>query len=310
MSDPVILFDQVHKSYRSVKAVDGVSFDVAPSVCFGLLGPNGAGKSTIMRLVHAQARRDRVPPGRIAVFGFDPEHAELEIKCRSGVVPQEDNLDDELDVRQNLLVFARLYGIPLPEARRRIAALLDFMELGDKADSDIRELSGGMKRRLIIARALLNEPWLLILDEPTTGLDPQVRHTIWDKLRQLKRDGLTILLSTHYMEEAFQLCDEVLILDQGKAILRGHPKELVAEHIEGYVLELTHAAAAQEVLTRVARDSVRIDESGQSVRLYANDYRTLRSVTDGLPVADFHLRESNLEDLFLQATGRTLNARQ
>jgi lipooligosaccharide transport system ATP-binding protein len=167
-----------------------------------------------------------------------------------------------------------------------------------------------MKRRLIIARALLNEPWLLILDEPTTGLDPQVRHTIWDKLRQLKRDGLTILLSTHYMEEAFQLCDEVLILDQGKAILGGHPKELVAEHIERYVLELTHATVAQEVLARVARDSVRVDESGQSVRLYANDYRALRSATDGLPVADFHLRESNLEDLFLQATGRTLNARQ
>jgi lipooligosaccharide transport system ATP-binding protein len=310
MSDPVILFDQVHKSYGSVKAVAGVSFVVRRSICFGLLGPNGAGKSTIMRLVHAQARRDRTPPGRITVFGFDPERAELEVKCRSGVVPQEDNLDDELDVRQNLLIFARLYGVPLPVARRRIAELLDFMELGDKAESDIRELSGGMKRRLMIARALLNEPWLLILDEPTTGLDPQVRHTIWDKLRQLKRDGLTILLSTHYMEEAFQLCDEVLIMDQGKAILRGPPKQLVAEHIERYVLELTHRAAAEQVLGRAARDAVRIDESGSSMRLYANDHAVLRSATEGLPVADFHLRESNLEDLFLQATGRALNARQ
>jgi lipooligosaccharide transport system ATP-binding protein len=310
MSDPVILLDQVHKSYGSVKAVDGVSFVVSPSTCFGLLGPNGAGKSTIMRLVHAQARRDRVPPGRITVFGFDPEQAELEIKCRAGVVPQEDNLDDELDVRQNLLVFARLYGVPLPMAQRRIAGLLEFMELGDKAKSEIRELSGGMKRRLIIARALLNEPSLLILDEPTTGLDPQVRHTIWDKLRQLKRDGLTILLSTHYMDEAFQLCDQVLILDHGKAILGGPPKELVAAHIERYVLELTHRAAAEQVFRRVVRDAVRVDESGPSPRVYANDHAVLRSAADGLPVADFHLRESNLEDLFLRATGRSLNAQQ
>jgi lipooligosaccharide transport system ATP-binding protein len=310
MAGPIVLFDRVHKSYRDVKAVDGVSFEVPSSVCFGLLGPNGAGKSTIMRLVHAHAKRDRTPPGRIEVFGFDPERRELDVKCRCGVVPQEDNLDDELDVEQNLLVYARLYGLAIPEARPRIRDLLAFMGLADKARSEIRELSGGMKRRLIIARALLNDPWLLVLDEPTTGLDPQVRHAIWDKLRQLKRGGLTILLSTHYMEEAFQLCDDVLIVDQGKAILQGHPKELVGQHIERYVLELTEATLAGEVIARVPRDSVRLDESGESVRLYADDYQLLRAATGGLPGTDFHLRESNLEDLFLRTTGRALNARQ
>ena len=310
MPEPVIVFDQVHKSYHNVKAVDGVSFDVRPSICFGLLGPNGAGKSTLMRLVYAQAKRDRLPPSRIAVFGFDPERQELEIKCRAGVVPQEDNLDSELTVRQNLLVFARLYALPAPEARRRIDALLDFMELTDKGEADIRELSGGMKRRLIIARALLNEPLLLILDEPTTGLDPQVRHIIWDKLRQLKRNGLTLLLSTHYMEEAFQLCDDVLILHQGRSILRGHPKQLVEEHVERYVLELTHISAAEQVLARMATAPVRLERSEESVRLYGDDYETLHDAADGLRATDFHLRASNLEDLFLKATGRALNASQ
>jgi lipooligosaccharide transport system ATP-binding protein len=310
MSDPVILFDHVHKSYRNVKAVDGVTFDVRTSICFGLLGPNGAGKSTLMRLVYGQAKRDRLPPSRVAVFGFDPERQELEVKCRAGVVPQEDNLDSDLTVRQNLGVFARLYAISLPEARRRIETLLNFMELTDKAEADIRELSGGMKRRLIIARALLNEPALLILDEPTTGLDPQVRHIIWDKLRQLKRNGLTLLLSTHYMEEAFQLCDDVLILDHGRAILRGHPRELVQRNVERYALELTHASAADHVLPRVATASVRLERSEESVCLYGDDYDTLRAATNGLRATDFNLRESNLEDLFLKATGRALNASQ
>ena len=244
MAEAVIVFENVHKSYREVKAVDGVSFDVAPSSCFGLLGRNGAGKSTLMRLIYRKAERDHEPRGTVSVFGFDPERDELEIKCRSGVVSQDDNLDEELDVSQNLRVFARLYGIPAKRAESRITELLDFMELRDKARAAVRELSGGMKRRLVIARALLNEPRLLILDEPTTGLDPQVRHTIWDKLRQLKRNGLTIMLTTHYMEEAFQLCDDVLIVENGKAVLRGNPKQLLTSHIEPYVLELTDVKLA------------------------------------------------------------------
>jgi lipooligosaccharide transport system ATP-binding protein len=310
MSESVIVFENVHKSYRGLKAVDGISFDVPPSVCFGLLGRNGAGKSTIMRILYRKAERDSSPPSRVSVFGFDPERDELAIKCRSGVVPQDDNLDEELDVTQNLLVFAKLYGMPRSQAEARITELLDFMELGEKRRANIRELSGGMKRRLVIVRALLNQPRLLILDEPTTGLDPQVRHTIWDKLRQLKRGGLTIMLTTHYMDEAFQLCDDVLIVEKGKAVLRGNPKVLVEQHIEPFVLELTDIKQAPQVLARLSAGTARVEQSDESVRIYAQDYGTLQSVADDLPPGDRHLRPSTLEDVFLKATGRALDAKQ
>jgi lipooligosaccharide transport system ATP-binding protein len=310
MADAVIVLDNVHKSYRNLKAVDGISFDVAPSTCFGLLGRNGAGKSTIMNLIYRKAERDQEPRGTVSAFGFDPERNELEIKCRSGVVPQDDNLDEELDVTQNLRVFARLYGIPAKRAESRIAGLLEFMELREKARASIRELSGGMKRRLVIVRALLNEPRLLILDEPTTGLDPQVRHTIWDKLRQLKRGGLTIMLTTHYMEEAFQLCDDVLIIENGKAVLRGNPRLLLANHIEPYVLELTDVTLAPQALARLPSGTARIEKEDESVRVYATDYAALKAVADRLPPGDYHLRPSTLEDVFLKATGRRLDARQ
>jgi lipooligosaccharide transport system ATP-binding protein len=310
MPEPVIVFDNVHKSYRDVKAVDGISFEVAPSTCFGLLGRNGAGKSTILRILYRKAERDRTPRGTVSVFGFDPERDELEIKCRSGVVPQDDNLDEELDVSQNLNIFAKLYGMSASRAQQRIAELLEFMELGEKTHANIRELSGGMKRRLVIVRALLNEPRLLILDEPTTGLDPQVRHTIWEKLRQLKRGGLTIMLTTHYMEEAFQLCDEILIVEKGLAVLRGHPKLLLEKHIEPYVLELTDAALAPRALERLPAGSGRIEHSNGSVRIYATDYAALAAAAEQLPPGDHHLRPSTLEDVFLKATGRSLDARQ
>jgi lipooligosaccharide transport system ATP-binding protein len=310
MADAVITFDNVHKSYRDVKAVDGISFEVAPSTCFGLLGRNGAGKSTIMRLLYRKAERDASPRGTIQVFGLDPERDELAIKCRAGVVPQDDNLDEELDVHQNLRVFARLYGIPAKKAEARIAELLDFMELREKAQAGIRELSGGMKRRLVIVRALLNDPRLLILDEPTTGLDPQVRHAIWDKLRQLKRNGLTIMLTTHYMDEAFQLCDDILIIENGKAVLRGNPKALLAGHIEPYVLELTDAKLAPQLMERLSAGAARVEHSDESLRVYATDYEALKTVADGLPPGDHHLRPSTLEDVFLKATGRSLDARQ
>jgi lipooligosaccharide transport system ATP-binding protein len=310
MPDPVIVFDGVHKSYRHVKAVDGVSFDVPPSICFGLLGRNGAGKSTIMRILYRKAERDRSPPSRVSVFGFDPETHELAIKSRSGVVPQEDNLDEELDVSQNLNIFAKLYGMSAARAKQRRAELLDFMELGDKAHANIRELSGGMKRRLVIVRALLNEPRLLILDEPTTGLDPQVRHIIWEKLRQLKRGGLTIMLTTHYMDEAFQLCDDVLIVEQGRAVLRGHPRRLLTQHIEPYVLELRDVALAPQAIAQLPGGAGRVEQSSDSVRIYATDFAALTAVADRLPPGDHHLRPSTLEDVFLKATGRRLDARQ
>jgi lipooligosaccharide transport system ATP-binding protein len=310
MSDAIIAFENVHKTYRDVKAVDGISFEVAPSVCFGLLGRNGAGKSTIMRIIYRKAERDPEPKSTVSVFGFDPGRDELAIKCRSGVVPQEDNLDEELDVTQNLRIFARLYGIPARLAGRRIGELLDFMELGEKARANIRELSGGMKRRLVIVRALLNQPRLLILDEPTTGLDPQVRHTIWDKLRQLKRGGLTIVLTTHYMDEAFQLCDDVLIIEKGKAVLRGSPKALLAGHIEPFVLELTDVAQAPQALARLPSGNARVEQSDESLRIYAADYAVLQRVAEALPPGDHHLRPSTLEDVFLKATGRSLDAKQ
>ena len=234
----VITAQNIRKSYKDLKAVDGLSFEVEQSSCFGLLGPNGAGKTTMMKMIYGKGQRDVHPDDKLTVFGFDPKHQELQIKAMSGVVSQDDNLDAELSVFNNLMIFSRFYGMNKSDAKSRIEELLDFMELTEKRKSRIEELSGGMKRRLTIARALMNRPKLLILDEPTTGLDPQVRHLIWNKLRELKSMGVTILLTTHYMEEAFQICDKILIMYKGKKMLEGKPVELLETSIEPYVLEL------------------------------------------------------------------------
>jgi lipooligosaccharide transport system ATP-binding protein len=226
------------------------------------------------------------------------------------VVPQENNLDDELNVMQNLMIYARFYDIAAPVAKKRIEYLLDFLELTEKASAKTRELSGGMKRRLVIARALINEPALLILDEPTTGLDPQVRHLIWNKLRQLKKSGTTILLTTHYMEEAFQLCDDLVIMHKGSSIMEGKPLELVRDNIEKYVLELLGEESIEEIQSSEMSESVRVDKGLDIIRLYSNNITDLRQVADMLETDHYHLRQSNLEDVFLKATGRTLNAQQ
>jgi len=310
MGNSVIQVQNVSKTFGSLRAVANLSFEVPEKTCFGFLGPNGAGKTTMMKMLYARALRDKEQENRIDVFGYDPAHQELQIKYLSGVVPQEDNLDEELNVIQNLLLFARFYNMPTAKARERAEELLGFLELTEKRTSPIRDLSGGMKRRLVIARALLNQPRLLILDEPTTGLDPQVRHVIWDKLRQLKRQGTTLLLTTHYMEEAFALCDTILILHQGKKVLQGSPKQLLAEHIEQYVLELTESETDAETLQNGLPENVRIDPSGQTIRFYSNDIEALKSVADQLPVGQYYLRQSNLEDVFLKTTGRTLNEKQ
>jgi len=304
--EPVILVGQISKSYGSVKAVDNLSFQVNRGSCYGLLGPNGAGKTTLMKMIYARALPDRQGGGQISVFGYDPLSHQLEIKYFSGVAPQEDNLDDELNVIGNLMIFARFYDIPSSQARQRIDYLLDFLELSEKKHSMIRELSGGMKRRLVLARALLNEPKLLLLDEPTTGLDPQVRHLIWDKLRQLRRQGVTMLLTTHYMEEAFHLCDRLLIMHKGRKILEGQPRQLLAEHIEAYVLEHYDAIESPAVLP----GTVRLDRTGQIARYYADSAEDLKAFADGLKGGQYYLRQSNLEDVFLKATGRMLNDRQ
>ncbi len=292
------------KSYGELKAVDRLSFSIPAGSCFGLLGPNGAGKTTMMKMLYARTDRDLTDDTEISVLGYDPARNELAVKSLTGIVPQEDNLDSEVDVMRNLLIYSGFYGIPRSQAKKRIGKLLAFMDLENKSKSKIKELSGGMKRRLIIARALLNNPQLLILDEPTTGLDPQVRHHIWDRLRRLQKEGVTILLTTHYMDEAYQLCDKLIIMDKGKSLLEGSPSQLVDEHMEDYVLELTNVP---EDYTIPEREDVRTEQTEHRTLLYGHDFGWLESYGRSGEVGDYALRQTNLEDLFLKITGRQLH---
>lgn len=264
----------------------------------------------MMKMIYGMAQRDSRAESSIEVFGCDPARQELAIKFGSGVVPQDNNLDEELNVTQNLVVFSKFYNLSTREAHQRIGELLEFMELGEKATARIKELSGGMKRRLVIARALLNRPRLLILDEPTTGLDPQVRHAIWDKLRHLKKQGMTILLTTHYMEEAFQICDRIIIMDKGQKLIEGVPAQLVADHIEGFVLEIVKLEPVEPLLQSFSHEQVRRDESGDTLRFYSDNQQLLAELAKQLAPGSYYFRQSNLEDLFLKTTGRALNAGQ
>lgn len=304
MNTPVISADKISKHYGELTALHELSFNAKAGTCLGLLGPNGAGKSTLMKIIYGKGKRSG---GELSVFGHDPGKDALAVKALTGVVPQEDSLDPELDVRANMRLYARFYGITRQQADRRIDELLSFMELGDKVGSRIRELSGGMKRRLVIARALLGEPRLLILDEPTTGLDPQVRHLIWDRLHKLRRAGTTILLTTHYMDEAYQLCDNLIIMDHGKALLEGNPRQLVEEGIETYVLQIFNPKAAKTLHERARKLAVRFEEAGGIVYAYAAKLADLEKLTTLLTSREYNLRQTNLEDLFLRATGKGLN---
>jgi len=310
MKTPVIDVSHIDKSFGSLKAVNDLGFSVWPSTCFGFLGPNGAGKTTMMEILYGKSVRDERDTCTIRVFGFDPRHNELDIKYISGVVSQENNLDEELNVVQNLQVYARFYGMKNPDAQKRIHELLEFFELSEKRKAKIRELSGGMKRRLVIARALLHIPKLLILDEPTTGLDPQVRHLIWEKLRQLKKKGLTILLTTHYMEEAFQLCDTILIMDRGRKIIEGAPAVLLRENIEPFVLEIHHDSMIKRMKDADRLSGIRLDNAHDRPLFYSHQFESLKTIADRLTPDQYYLRQSNLEDLFLKLTGRELNADQ
>ncbi len=310
MTEKIITVKKISKDFGKIKAVHELSFDVDQASCFGFLGPNGAGKTTMMKMIYGKCTRNKDCDGSMDIFGYDPRRNELEIKYLSGVVPQENNLDEELNVIQNLMIYSRFYNLPPQTARNRIDYLLDFLELTEKTDSKIKELSGGMKRRLVIARALINNPALLILDEPTTGLDPQVRHLIWDKLRHLKKRGTTILLTTHYMEEAFQICDELLIMHKGAEVMRGNPKTLLAENIERYVLELHDSQWLKRISDTPVFKNLRIDSLQETVRIYADQMDQLQPLADLLEVGHYHLRQANLEDVFLKATGRKLNDRQ
>jgi lipooligosaccharide transport system ATP-binding protein len=310
MAERVITVKNISKSFKQTKAVSELSFEVEQMSCFGFLGPNGAGKTTMMKMLYNKCTRDKNCGGEINVFGYDPSRNELEIKYLSGVVPQDNNLDDELNVIQNLMIYSKFYNIPSRTARQRIGALLEFLELSEKTESKITELSGGMKRRLVIARALLNNPKLLILDEPTTGLDPQVRHLIWDKLRQLKKQGTTTLLTTHYMEEAFAICDTVLIMHKGKKVMEGKPQELLEKHIEKYVLELRDAEALRDIFSGTLPEYARVDRSSEITRIFSNNIEYLRTVASSFEGGHYYLRQANLEDVFLKATGRALDDKQ
>ena len=289
-------------------AVDGIDFTLHRGEVFGFLGPNGAGKSSTMRMV---ACVSPVSGGTLRVLGLDPATHGREIRARLGVVPQDDALDTELTVRENLLIYGRYFSIPKADAAVRAATLLDFAQLADKADEPVGALSGGMRRRLTIARSLINEPDILLLDEPTTGLDPQARHTLWDRLFELKQRGVTLILTTHYMDEAEQLCDRLVVMDAGRIVAQGSPRELIAAHASREVLELRFGTADHGVAAEKIRDA------GIAERVDVLPLRLLCHVADGeAALAGVHrlgvtpstalVRRSTLEDVFLSLTGRTL----
>ncbi len=315
MPSKAIEVRNIFKTYADgTPAVKDVSFNVPEASCFGFLGPNGAGKTTLMKMLYGMVKRDTRPETRVNVLGFDPATDELAIKHLCGVVPQDNNLDTEVNVGANLYIYSKFYGIPSREARARIAELLDFMELKEKAKAKVGDLSGGMKRRLVIARALMNRPKLLILDEPTTGLDPQVRQLIWSKVRSLKREGTTVLLTTHYMEEAYQIADSIVIMDKGERVLEGNPRALLAEGIEPWVLEVLDddalGAFGDEGGGGILSAGVRREDGESRSQFFSEHPEALREIAARLPSGATHLRPTNLEDLFLRSTGRQLNDEQ
>jgi lipooligosaccharide transport system ATP-binding protein len=294
------------KSYGSFEAVKGVDFEVHRGECFGFLGPNGAGKTTTMKMIYAAA----VPTsGVLRVTDLDVRSAEREVKRRIGVVPQENNLDEDLKVKENLLVYGRYFDLPRKLVRRRAEELLEFVQLSDKASAKVEELSGGMKRRLLIARALINDPDLVVLDEPTTGLDPQARHLVWDKLRQLTGEGKTLVLTTHYMDEAAQLCDRLCIMESGRIIAEDAPRALISEHVSPEVLEFRAGPAALEKLASIVESAADdVDRVGDTLLVYTSDAEAATQWVreSGVEVRNTLHRQASLEDVFLKLTGRRL----
>ncbi len=296
----------LRKSFGSFEAVRGIDVDVRRGESFGFLGPNGAGKSSTMRMIAAVS-----PPsgGELSILGLDPAKDGPAIRARIGVCPQEDTLDTELNVRDNLIVYGRYFGIPKAQVVDRAEELLEFVSLTDKARAKVEDLSGGMKRRLTIARSLVNSPDLLLLDEPTTGLDPQARHVLWDQLFRLKRQGVTLVLTTHYMDEAEQLCDRLVVMDGGRIVAEGSPLDLIREHSTREVAELRFGVGEHEGLAeKVADLAVRVEELPDRLLLYTHDgEEALAKVHErGLTPAAVLVRRSTLEDVFLRLTGRTL----
>lgn len=294
------------KKYGDFTAVDAIDFEVAKGESFGLLGPNGAGKSTTMRIIAATSQRTS---GSITILGRDPEQHGPQIRAHLGVVPQQDNLDGELTVTENLFIYGRYFGLSKKFIRNKIEELLEFAQLQEKRDAKVEALSGGMKRRLTIARALVSEPDILMLDEPTTGLDPQARHILWDRLFRLKETGVTLVITTHFMDEAEQLCDRLVVMDKGKIMAEGSPLELIKKYSTKEVLEVRFGSDRNKEVAPILRDMcTRIEELPDRILMYVDDGEAL---LEEITAKKLHpttslVRRSSLEDVFLRLTGRSL----
>jgi lipooligosaccharide transport system ATP-binding protein len=304
----VLSASDLTKRFGAFTAVDGISFDVSKGECFGFLGPNGAGKTTTMKMI---TNHLPVTEGSLSVLGMQVMANARKVKARIGVVPQENNLDTDLEVLENLIVYSRYHGIPSKVARERALELLDFVQLADHADSSIEQLSGGMQRRLLIARGLINQPEILILDEPTTGLDPQARHVIWHKLRQLQSQDVTLIITTHYMEEAQQLCDRLVIMDHGRILIEGSPADLIRKHAGSEVVEVRlredeDREQCLDAIGGVIPEGTEVECSADTLFLYSADTsKVITSLTLDTDRIVLH-RPATLEDVFLRLTGRDL----
>jgi lipooligosaccharide transport system ATP-binding protein len=300
----IIAAEGLTKKYGKFTAVDRISFGIQEGECFGFLGPNGAGKTSTVRMIHCVSP---VTSGTLVVNGMAAHIDNRLIKKTTGVIPQEINLDNDLTVHENLMVFARFFDIPGREAKVRIAELLKFVELEPKQNSKIDQLSTGMKRRLLIARALINRPKLIIADEPTTGLDPQARHLIWQRLRQLKNEGVTLILTTQYMEEAQQLCDRIVIMYQGKILKEGIPSRLIQDEIGGEVAEIRISSDQDErLIAELSGTTCGHERVGDTLFFYSRDGQIMRHKLNELDLPNSMHRPASLEDVFLKLTGRSL----
>jgi lipooligosaccharide transport system ATP-binding protein len=307
LAEPLIVGREVTKRFGAFTAVDAIDFTVHRGETFGFLGPNGAGKSSTMKMIGAVSP---ISGGHLSILGMDPATDGPRIRARLGVVAQDDNLDTELTVWDNLVIYGRYFGLPMSEIRPRAEELLDFVQLRDRRDDKVDPLSGGMKRRLAIARSLINRPELLLLDEPTTGLDPQARHLLWERLWQLKAEGVSMVLTTHYMDEAEQLCDRLVIMDQARIVAEGSPRELIDRYTSREVVELRyHSSAEREAaLPRLAETFERVEGLPDRILVYSDDGDGVSSqLNGGGPApASVLVRRSSLEDVFLTLAGRTL----
>ena len=304
MTSPIFRVRNLNKHFGSNHVVQDLSFEIAAGECLGVIGPNGAGKTTTIRMSLGQTAPDS---GEIEVFGLRMPRDASAIKARLGVVSQFDTLDPDFTLEENILVYGRYFGLKKAQIEPRIPKLLEFASLSSKAKAKPGELSGGMKRRLSLARSLVNEPDLLLLDEPTTGLDPQARHLMWERLQTLTSQGTSILLTTHFMDEAERLCHRLLVIDHGKKIAEGKPRELIAEHLEPDVVEVYgEGALALQTQTRLTQHAARVEVSGETLFFYTRDAQPLLIALQSFPHLRTLHRPANLEDLFLKLTGRQI----